>query len=183
MCPFRGEKLGPHLTQCCLGRGYLCTNYIKVASWSLQPFGHNSHGPENGWSCCAPFRGELGLHLTQCRLGRRLPLYHVTSWSMQPFRHNKHRPWFTDAGFVHRPWKLGLLRPFPWGSCSQFNTMRPAGPWPTSLPSDVLIHPTVWPQYTNVADKRQKDRQRSHNNSIGQTVLETVDQKLLGLCQ
>jgi len=23
---------------------------------------------------------------------------------------------------------------------------------PTSVPSDILIHPTVWPQYTNVTD-------------------------------
>ena len=33
-----------------------------------------------------------------------------------------------------------------------------------------LIHPTVWPQYTNVADRT--DRQRS--DSIGRTVLQTV---------
>jgi len=32
------------------------------------------------------------------------------------------------------------------------------GPRPTSVPSFILIHPTVWPQYTNVTD-RQTDRQ------------------------
>jgi len=42
---------------------------------------------------------------------------------------------------------------------SQSNTMWP-GPRPTSLPSDIVIHPTVWPQYTIVKD-RQADRQDS----------------------
>ena len=41
------------------------------------------------------------------------------------------------------------------------------------MPSFILIHPTVWPQYTNVTDGQdrtgQTDRQQSH--SIGQTVL------------
>jgi len=44
------------------------------------------------------------------------------------------------------------------------------------MPSFILIHPTVWPQYTNVADRKgQTDRQRS--DSIGQTVLQTVARK------
>jgi len=42
-----------------------------------------------------------------------------------------------------------------------------------------LDPPTVWPQYTNVTDRRtgqdRQDRQRS--DSIGRTVLETVAQK------
>jgi len=37
-----------------------------------------------------------------------------------------------------------------------------------------LIHPTVWPQYTNVTDRQ--DRQRS--DGLGQTVLQSVAQKL-----
>ena len=38
-----------------------------------------------------------------------------------------------------------------------------------------LIHPTVWPQYTNVTDRTgQTDRQQS--DSIGRTVLQTVAQ-------
>jgi len=36
--PFLGE-LGPHLTQCRLGRGL---PPYQVASWSIQPFGHNT---------------------------------------------------------------------------------------------------------------------------------------------
>jgi len=38
-------RLGPHLTQCGLGRGL---PPYQVASWSIQPFGHNSHGPKLG---------------------------------------------------------------------------------------------------------------------------------------
>jgi len=40
------------------------------------------------------------------------------------------------------------------------------------MPSFILIHPTVWPQYTNVTDRQ--DRQRS--DDIGRTVLQTVVQ-------
>ena len=41
------------------------------------------------------------------------------------------------------------------------------------MPSFILIRPTVWPQYTNVTDRQ--DRQRT--DSIGLTVLQTVTQK------
>jgi len=36
-----------------------------------------------------------------------------------------------------------------------------AGPRPTYIPSFILIHPTVWPQYTNVTYRQtgQTDRQ------------------------
>jgi len=45
------------------------------------------------------------------------------------------------------------------------------------MPSFILIRPTVWPQYTNVTDRTDRqDRQRT--DSIGQTVLQTVAQKL-----
>ena len=42
------------------------------------------------------------------------------------------------------------------------------------MPSFIWIHPTVWPHYTSVTDRT--DRQRS--DSIGRTVLQTVAQKL-----
>jgi len=41
------------------------------------------------------------------------------------------------------------------------------------MPSFILIRSTVWPQYTNVTDRQ--DRQRT--DSIGRTVLQTVAQK------
>jgi len=40
------------------------------------------------------------------------------------------------------------------------------GPRPRSVPSGILIHPVVWPQYTNVTDR--EDRQRA--GSMGRNV-------------
>jgi len=42
--PF-GWELGHHLTQCRLGQGI---PPYQVALWSIQPFGHNRHGPKIG---------------------------------------------------------------------------------------------------------------------------------------
>jgi len=71
----------------------------------------------------------------------------------------------------------GAAVPYPWGGAgSPSNTIWP-GPRPTSVPSGILIHPTVCPQYTNVRD-RQIDRQdRQLSDGIGRTVLQTVAQK------
>jgi len=41
---------------------------------------------------------------------------------------------------------------FRGGAGSPSNTISP-GPKPTSVPSGTLIHPAVWPQYTNVRDR------------------------------
>jgi len=38
---------------------------------------------------------------------------------------------------------------------SSSNTMSPE-PRPTSIPSGILIYPTVWPQYTNVTDRQDR---------------------------
>ena len=58
---------------------------------------------------------------------------------------------------------------------SSTNTMWP-GPRPTSIPSGILINPTVWPQYANVTDTQDRtDRQRS--NRIGRPFFQTVAQK------
>ena len=44
------------------------------------------------------------------------------------------------------------------------------------MPSFILIHPTVWPQCTNVTDRQ--DRQTGQwSDSIRRTVLQTVAQK------
>jgi len=52
--------------------------------------------------------------------------------------------------------KLGRLCPFGGGGGgSPSKTMWP-GPRPTCMPSFVLIHPTVWPQYTNVTDRQDR---------------------------
>ena len=56
------------------------------------------------------------------------------------------------------------------GAGSLANTMWP-GPRPTCMPSFILIHINVWPQYTNVTDRT--DRQ----DSTGRTDLQMVAQK------
>jgi len=73
-------------------------------------------------------------------------------------------------------WKLGwLLCPFflGGGDRTPSNTMWPV-PRPTSVPSGILIHPTVWPQYTNVSIQTHRHRYRQRSDSIGRTVLQTV---------
>ena len=49
--------------------------------------------------------------------------------------------------------KFGALSPF-WGggAWSPSDAIWP-GPRPTCTPSFILIHPIVWPQYTNVTDR------------------------------
>jgi len=127
-----------------------------------------------GWKLegCTPFRRrELRPHLTECRLGRGLPPYKVASLPIQPFGHNRHGP------------KIGggsVVPPF-WGLAGSPSTTMWPGQRPTSMPSFILIHETVWPQYTNVTDRTGPDRQTDRgkrSDSIGQTVLETVAQKL-----
>jgi len=66
--------------------------------------------------------------------------------------------------------KLGGLCPFGGrGAGSPSNTLWP-GPRPTCVPSFILIHPTVWPQCTNVTDRTGQDRQtdRQRSDSIGE---------------
>ena len=111
------------------------------------------------WGACPPFlEGELCPRLTQCRL-----VYLPTKWHLDPSGHLA----TADMGR-----KLGMC-PF-WVSWSPSNTMWQR-PRPTSMPSFILIDPTIWPQkqYTNVTDRQ--DRQWS--NSMGQTILQTVAQK------
>jgi len=142
MCPFWEGELDPHLTQYRHGRGL---PPYQVESWSIQPFGHNRHGPKIGG--CALFGRELGPRLTQSCLGRGIPPYQVASKSIQPFGHNRHGP------------KTGGCAPLGWRAGSPSNTKSPE-PRPTSIPSFILIDLTVWPQYTNVTDMTgQTDRQ------------------------
>jgi len=61
-----------------LGRG---VPPYQVASWFIQLFGPNRHGPKTGGS---HFWGVLGRHLIQNGLGRGPPPDHVASWSTQP---------------------------------------------------------------------------------------------------
>jgi len=63
-------ELGPHLTQCRLGRGlYQRSKWYTDTSSRLATIvmGRKLSG-------CAPFLGEAQSHLTQCRLGSCAPL-------------------------------------------------------------------------------------------------------------
>jgi len=66
-------------------------------------------------------------------------------WDGRPFGHNRHWP---KSG--------GLLCPFPWGGAGSPSNKMWHGPRPTSVPSGILIRPTVWPQYTNVTDRTDR---------------------------
>jgi len=50
----------------------------------------------------------------------------------------------------------GCCAPFHGGAGTPPNTTSP-GPRPASLPSGILIHPTVSPQYTSVTDRQDND--------------------------
>jgi len=52
--------------------------------------------------------------------------------------------------------KMGAALPLSSGELDRHLTMSPR-PRPISVPSDILIHPAVWLQYTNVTD-RHADR-------------------------
>jgi len=41
-----------------------------------------------------------------------------------------------------------------------------SGPKPTSMPCFVLIHPTVWRQYTNVTDRQDRKTYRQRSDSV-----------------
>jgi len=73
--------------------------------------------------------------------------------------------------------RWGHSSPLSGGAGSPSNTMWPGpGPRPTSMPSFISIHPTVWPQYINVRDRTDRqDRQRS--DGLGRTILQMVAQK------
>ena len=112
--------------------------------------GHNRHGPRE--AAVNHFAGEeLRPCLTQCVLGRGLLPYQVASSSIQPFGHNRHGP---------KTWGCATLG--EGGARCPSNTMWPRSR-PTCKPSFILIHATVWSQYTDVKDRqtdsRQTDRQ------------------------
>ena len=66
---------------------------------------------------------------------------------------------------------------FQWGrQLGSYLTQCRPGPRPTSVstvPSGILIHPTFWPQYTNITD-----RQDIGSVAYGEPLLVTVAQKL-----
>ena len=108
-------------------------------------------GKEKHWKRLSTARA--GFRASELLLIRYLP---SANWH-RPFGNNRHGP--KSGG--------GLLCPFPrlsvGGAGSPSNAVSPG---PTSVPSGSLIHPTVWPQYTNVtrqADKQTMVRQHRAN--------------------
>ena len=125
--PLSRGGLGPRLTQ--RGMGHCLLPY-QVASSSVQPFGHNRHGPKLGRT---PFRGELRPQLKQPRLAE---IYLRIKWHHDPS---------SRLTTIALGQKLG-------GGCALFCWLD-LGPierkvaWrPTSIPSGILIHPVVWRQ-------------------------------------
>jgi len=101
---------------------------------------------ENWGGGSVPFlgMGQLGSDLTQSLLGRGLSSHLAT----------------TDMGQ-----KLARLCPFGGAVAgSPSNTMWP-GPRPTCMPSFILIHPTIWPQYSFVNGRPKKPNLNLNVNS------------------
>jgi len=59
--------------------------------------------------------------------------------------------------------------PFPWGKLGPHVTQFRLGRRRPSVPSGILIHPTVWPQYTNIVH-RQTGQTGQRSRSIERTV-------------
>ena len=61
----------------------------------------------------------------------------------------------------------------------RYSTQCPLGRGLPSVPSFILIHPTIWQQYTNITDRtdRQTGQDRTGEPSIGRTILQAVAQK------
>ena len=58
--------------------------------------------------------------------------------------------------------------PLFWGGAGFPSNIMWLGTRPTSVPNSIWIHPTVWPQYTNVTDRQTDHRQtdRTDNGPI-----------------
>jgi len=129
--PFRGQR-GPRPTQCGLCRGQLM---YKVASSSIQPFGHNRHGLKigSGWLCL--FSGVSWVpieHKVACA-----EAYLHTKWHISP-------PSRLDTMDNGR--KLGVLCPIRGGGAASPSNTMSRRLTPTSVPSGILIHAAVSPQ-------------------------------------
>jgi len=90
--------------------------------------------PENFWSSDKWYQKilpRLQLHFTYAYCTRTLFFPRCTVRVLYSWRWRTVAPWYPS------------------------NTMWP-GPRPTSVPSGILIHPTVWPQYTKVTDRQTR---------------------------
>jgi len=158
--PFWG---GGALAQCGLGWGL---PPYQVASWSIQPFGHNRHGPKIGGLCPFLGRGAASPSITMS-LGSS-KAYLPTKWHLDPSSHLA----TTDMGQ-----KLGAV-PLCWGGPgSPSNTMWP-GPRPTCVPSFMIFHLDPSNRLATIHQRYRQDGDRQRCDSIRQTVLQMVAQKV-----
>jgi len=128
------RELGPRLIQCGLGRGLLP---YQVASSSIQPFGHNRHGPKIGcgW-VCAFFWGSW------------VPIEHKVAWA-EAYLHAKwhHSPSKNPA--LWPQWTVAenwALCPFRGGGAGSPSNTMSRKPRSIAVPSGILMRPAVWPQ-------------------------------------
>jgi len=78
--------------------------------------------------------------------------------------------------------KLGVrYSPLGEGAWSPSNTTW-SWPRPTCMPSFIMIHPTIWPQYSNITDRQTNQTDRQQSDSIRRTVYKTVRPVLWDLC-
>jgi len=128
--PFRGGSWVP-----VLGRGLLP---YKVASASIQPLGHNRHGPKfpENWGRCAPFKAG-GAATPSKTLSPEV--YLGTKWHLDP------SSGLATTAMSH---KLGGAVSFFLGGAGYPSNTKSTGQRPTSIPSGILVHPYVWPQRT-----------------------------------
>ena len=84
-------------------------------------------------------------------------------WDGRPFGHNRRGP------------KSGGCCALFWGAGSPSNIMWPR-PRPTSIRSGVVIRLTVWPQYTNVTDRQDRQTtvryRRSNRFTNGRPIIQ-----------
>ena len=94
-----------------------------------------------------PFSGkELRPNLTTCGLSQA---YLHTKWHLYPSSRSATTD-MVEIGVCHA---CPFILFFFWGAGSPSYTMWPG---PTSMPSFILIHPAIWPQYTNFTDRTNR---------------------------
>jgi len=114
------------------------------------------------------WRGGSGISWTTCKSFEprsrqiTMPVPHQSVFTgRMPFLLPNQKHQITKGIWSKKTWpKSGACcAPFHEGAGFPSNTMSP---WPRSTsipthrPSGILIHPTVWPQYTNVTDRTDK---------------------------